>query len=66
MVSAIALLLALGCATVTYGAPAAWHKWRSKVNRAETCAQVSPGDGWEKIAGPFRDAQCTLPGKPGQ
>ncbi|WP_235548472.1 hypothetical protein [Noviherbaspirillum sp. Root189] len=62
-----ALLLVLGCAAViTHGAPAAWHKWRSKVTRTDTCAQVSPGEGWEQVAGPFRDAQCTLPGKPGQ
>lgn len=47
-------------------APAPWHLWRSKLNDDTVCAQSSPGDGWEKAAGPFRDARCTLEGMPGR
>jgi hypothetical protein len=47
-------------------APAAWHKWRSKLNGAETCAQTAPGPGWELadgVNGPYRDARCSVPGR---
>ncbi len=47
-------------------APAPWHKWRSKLNGAEACAQSSPGDGWQKAGGPYKDARCSIPGVPGQ
>ncbi|WP_152221114.1 hypothetical protein [Pseudomonas sp. SCB32] len=39
-------------------APMPFYKWQSKVDGAYTCQQTSPGDGWQKIGGPFRDAGC--------
>lgn len=59
------LLVAMVVAASASAAPAAWHKWRSKHDGELVCAQVSPGKGWERVFGPFRDPQCTLPGKPG-
>jgi hypothetical protein len=57
----LALLL---CATAA-AAPAAWQLWRSKSDGTTVCAQVSPGAGWERADGPYRDARCTQRGKPG-
>ncbi|WP_124949146.1 hypothetical protein [Sulfuriferula thiophila] len=39
-------------------APAAWYQWRSKLNGDLVCRQTTPGSGWEKFSGPFKDAQC--------
>ncbi len=48
-------------ATVCAGAlakPAPWFQWRSKANGALACAQTPLGPGWERAAGPYRDARC--------
>lgn len=39
-------------------APMPFYKWQSKLDGAYTCQQTSPGSGWQKVAGPFRDAGC--------
>ncbi|QRY81798.1 hypothetical protein JVX91_12075 [Pseudomonas sp. PDNC002] len=39
-------------------APMPFYKWQSKLDGAYTCQQTSPGSGWTKIGGPFRDAVC--------
>lgn len=57
------LFAAFAVASVT-AAPAAWYKWRSKLNGTTICTQVMHGE-WEKVAGPFKDARCEKPGKPG-
>jgi len=46
-------------------APAPWYKWRSKVNGRVFCLQNSPGEGWDRTAGPFKDSRCERPGTPG-
>lgn len=46
--------------------PAPWYLWRSKLDGRTFCAQAFPGTGWEKAAGPYRDARCEKPGLPGQ
>jgi len=56
----IPLLALLFGLTVT-AAPAPWYLWQSKANGATFCAQTSPGDGWDRVAGPFRDAGCRKP-----
>ncbi|CAN5839699.1 hypothetical protein BH11PSE12_BH11PSE12_01310 [soil metagenome] len=38
--------------------PAAWYQWRSKLEPSFLCSQTSPGEGWEKLSGPFSDARC--------
>lgn len=38
--------------------PAAWYQWRSKLNGDLVCRQTSPGVGWERAVGPFRDPHC--------
>ena len=59
-----AVLLALTCATAI-AAPAPWFKWRSQADGKEVCAQTMPG-AWEKVRGPYMDAQCKKPGMPGE
>jgi hypothetical protein len=63
--AAIAGALMLASIVAAHAAPAAWHIWRSLTDGGETCAQNSPGAGWERFAGPYQDARCTIPGKPG-
>lgn len=45
-------------------ASAPWFKWRSKLNGTVICTQVMHGE-WEKMDGPFKDARCAIPGRPG-
>ncbi len=51
--------------TALLAAPAAWYTWASKLDGTHVCAQVSPGEGWTKLKGPYKDAQCTIEGRPG-
>ncbi len=44
--------LLVSFAAIAQAAP--WYKWRSKLNGKETCQQVSPGEGWEKVSGPLK------------
>ena len=45
--------------------PAPWYQWRSNLNGRLFCAQTSPGSGWTLDSGPYRDARCERPGRPG-
>lgn len=64
---AIAALLALAFlnAVTAWSAPAAWYKWRSKGDGTLICMQTPPGSGWVREDGPYKDAHCTVAGKPG-
>jgi hypothetical protein len=55
---AILLGLVLACPAVLNAAPAPWYQWRSKTTGDLACAQTPLGAGWEKFAGPYRDARC--------
>lgn len=44
---------------------APWYQWRSKLNGTLICAQTSPGEGWEKFRGPYKNGRCDIPGLPG-
>ena len=50
-------LIATVCA-VALAKPAPWFQWRSKADGALACAQTPLGPGWERAAGPYRDARC--------
>lgn len=58
LVAAFCSALLLSASSVTFAAPASWYKWKSKIKDAEVCSQTSPGDGWERTAGPYRDGRC--------
>lgn len=49
-----ALLLSLSA----QAAPMPFYRWQSQLDGAYTCQQTSPGEGWQKVSGPFRDAGC--------
>ncbi|GGC71485.1 hypothetical protein [Undibacterium terreum] len=53
-------VLALAASAVLAG-PAAYFRWKSKFNNYTICAQTTPGDGWEILSGPFKDAHCSKP-----
>lgn len=57
LAAALGGLLALGA----MAAPAHWYLWRSKLDGKTFCQQVSPGEGWERVGGPFRDSRCEKP-----
>ena len=46
-------------AAAAVAAPASWFQWRSKLDGKLACSQTPLGAGWEKAAGPYRDAHCT-------
>ena len=50
-----ALLMVSPCAGA---APMPFYKWQSKADGRYACQQTSPGAGWQKVGGPFRDAGC--------
>jgi hypothetical protein len=55
-------LLTLGLAAgAAFAGPAPYYQWRSKLNGALACSQTPLGPGWEKSAGPYRDARCEKP-----
>ncbi|MBK1681777.1 hypothetical protein CKO20_15500 [Rhodocyclus tenuis] len=58
----LALLLFAGTLAA---APAPWYLWSSTQSDGFICAQVPPGDGWQRVRGPFRDAVCKKQGLPG-
>jgi hypothetical protein len=59
------LILLAALSVASLAAPAPWYQWRSKLDGQVHCAQTDPGTGWEKVGGPYQDARCIKPGKPG-
>lgn len=55
---------ALYC-TALFADPAAWYRWQSPEGGVALCSQISPGDGWVKVKGPYQDALCKKLGMPG-
>lgn len=56
-----AALLSSLLALSALAAPAPWFLWESQLNGRRVCAQASPGPGWTRLTGPFRDARCLRP-----
>ena len=59
-------VVALLTAGAILAAPAPWYKWKSKLDGKVFCFQTSPGEGWERLSGPYKDARCETPGRPGE
>lgn len=60
----ITLFLALiFLASTSIAGSAPWYKWKSKLsdNDKVFCLQTSPGDGWERVGGPYKDSRCEVP-----
>jgi hypothetical protein len=52
------------CCPLLWAGPAAWYLWRSPENSFPICSQISPGDDWQAVKGPFQDSVCRKPGVP--
>ena len=63
---AVLLTVGLLVSFTVLAAPAAWYKWKSKLNGEVWCTQTSPGDGWVQASGPYKDAHCKIVGSPGK
>jgi hypothetical protein len=58
----LATLLFVGLALAQPAPYYLWdYLWESKANQKVFCAQISPGEGWEQVGGPFRDSHCKKP-----
>jgi hypothetical protein len=51
----------LSVTTATYAQSAPYYWWKSKIDGKRYCLQTSPGDGWARDSGPFKDARCSTP-----
>ena len=51
--------------TALFADPAAWYRWQSPEGGVALCSQISPGDGWVIVKGPYQDALCKKQGMPG-
>lgn len=54
------LALVLASPALLHAGPAPWYQWRSKATGDVVCSQTPLGEGWAKLAGPYRDARCEL------
>ncbi|MET3134428.1 hypothetical protein AAKU55_004724 [Oxalobacteraceae bacterium GrIS 1.11] len=54
--SATCLLFA-ACA-LAWAGPAPWYQWRSRADGHYACRQTTPGFGWERAIGPYKDSRC--------
>ncbi|TAK89983.1 MAG: hypothetical protein EPO06_10960 [Burkholderiaceae bacterium] len=54
IVSAVLVCLSLAL----LAAPAPWYRWSSEVDGKVVCAQTSPGAGWVRLPGAYRDVHC--------
>jgi len=52
------LLLAATAANSAVARPAWWYLYQSRIDGQRACSQSPLGDGWIKMAGPFKDAHC--------
>ncbi|MDR3352818.1 MAG: hypothetical protein LBO00_07470 [Zoogloeaceae bacterium] len=42
-------------------APALYWLWMSKADGSRICSQAALGEGWRRVAGPFKDGRCRKP-----
>jgi len=45
-------------ATCAVARPAWWYLYQSRIDGQRACSQTPLGEGWVKMAGPFKDAHC--------
>ncbi|MCT9813405.1 hypothetical protein N0K08_22470 [Acidovorax sp. Be4] len=53
------MAIVLIVSTLAQAGPAPWYWWASKLDGQQICRQTSPGAGWERASGPFRNPRCT-------
>jgi hypothetical protein len=52
------VLFAATAAGIASAAPAWWYLYQSRIDGQRACSQTPLGQGWVKMAGPFKDAHC--------
>jgi hypothetical protein len=52
------LLCTATAAGIASAAPAWWYLYQSRIDGQRACSQTPLGQGWVKMAGPFKDAHC--------
>ena len=60
----LSVVLIVACCSLVWAGPAAWYLWRSPLAEGAICSQISPGDGWVVLKGPYQDAVCKKTGVP--
>lgn len=63
-IKTVLIFVALCSPFALWAGPAPWYKWHSNSADYDVCSQISPGDGWEIVKGPFQDSHCQKPGMP--
>ncbi|MDZ4316938.1 MAG: hypothetical protein U0989_19500 [Azonexus sp.] len=51
-------LILTAVSLVASAEPAPWYWWASKLDAARVCWQTSPGSGWYRDGGPYKDSRC--------
>lgn len=59
---ALVVFMLMCCVAYSSGAP--WYRWQNRVDKTILCSQISPGDVWVQIQGPYMDSRCRKPGNP--
>jgi hypothetical protein len=44
-----------------HAAPAPYYLWMNLLDGSRVCSQLSLGQGWKKMGGPYKDARCQKP-----
>ena len=57
-----AVLVLISVAAYASGAP--WYKWQNTLDKTVMCTQLSPGESWQIVQGPFMESNCRKPGFP--
>ncbi|MBS1227441.1 MAG: hypothetical protein H6R17_718 [Proteobacteria bacterium] len=60
----VLLICTAWCCSLVWADPAAWYLWRSPHAEGAICSQISPGEGWVVIKGPYQDGVCKKTGIP--
>ncbi|MDR2365398.1 MAG: hypothetical protein LBD68_06025 [Zoogloeaceae bacterium] len=42
-------------------APAPYYRWMNLIDGSRVCSQLSLGQGWKKVGGPYKDSRCQKP-----
>jgi hypothetical protein len=53
-------LLALGLAGTAGAQPSIYFQWKNASTGKTMCEPESPGAQWQKVGGPFADANCSI------
>jgi hypothetical protein len=47
--------------SASHAAPAPYYLWMNLIDGSRVCSQLSLGQGWKKVGGPYKDGRCQKP-----